>query len=738
MVARRVIIASQRVIKPKEDFTSGIATPGISPQILIQCLSSLPRPLYAAGIHKEAKETDVKKDKRGPRMPQTIRHMMKVKTKASGFPNVAKMSAAAREIYLAGGEAAHVEQYFKGFLNSDAVQKLERTKTALGAWKAGKKSESLQVFQEAFWDLHDRADFNDTSQRAEFFILHLRLGQIIQEAAAAHMKEEMDVLENFCDLAEVQKNRTLSYYYWLSLLMCGGERHGGKAADWYEKHPHVLSSLELEMVEFLKTYSKMDEKPKRALFKNMPVIFSLGNVETFLDHLIKDVPDLEEVYLTKFLTLKSLYLWRAGYFSKGLTSLAVVTEMLQKNMGNLEYRVQAGIPIVRAFMLISHQSVANDYSSALNFLDIVTEKLANDYDVPLFAYLYIYMLRQSGDKSLNVKAELLEKKYPAVELFKCQELEAKYNKESTLLRSLFSNRSRIIKRFLKELNVDAVSKVHRESRELLKKEETAEKVTEEDSSDVSPEIMLQTMEIKILECLKNETIQEAIEGVQVAFANDIELSADIVKEVIKRVIVMNDDQLMSKLKDCLPIQSELSDFLYETDVSYKLNVNYKNWEDGQYQESLQDIFNVYKSLLDEDYHITNLALHKTKTKLGMYLRLYLEESLQSRKESLTLPIIDSCGQILAKDFDDFSWLRLMWEALFFSSDFELQQKSDDLLTKFPSLPANLDVDAMLVRASKINDEQVYRRILEVCLQNELDHYEKTRAYEGLLVCQCKC
>lgn len=49
----------------------------------------------------------------------------------------------------------------------------------------------------------------------------------------------------------------------------------------------------------------------------------------------------------------------------------------------------------------------------------------------------------------------------------------------------------------------------------------------------------------------------------------------------------------------------------------------------------------------------------------------------------------------------------------------------------------LDPDHLLGRAHRSGNESVFRRLIEIALTHNLDDYEKTRFFEGLLVFQCK-
>ena len=60
--------------------------------------------------------------------------------------------------------------------------------------------------------------------------------------------------------------------------------------------------------------SQMEEKPSTVIYKGMPDVFVLGNVELFTNKLMDTLERyrLDEVTLSKIVAYKSLALWNAG------------------------------------------------------------------------------------------------------------------------------------------------------------------------------------------------------------------------------------------------------------------------------------------------------------------------------------------------------------------------------------------------------------------------------------------
>ena len=145
-------------------------------------------------------------------------------------------------------------------------------------------------------------------------------------------------------------------------------------------------------------------------------------------------------------------------------------------------------------------------------------------------------------------------------------------------------------------------------------------------------------------------------------------------------------------------------------------------------------------------------------------RLYLEETLlaselkdDSGMSKEVLRLVEQRGRIVAETHGDLTVLASCWETMFFSTRFELQQRAAAFLKENVKvghillnsvIPLNmespnlqivhsLDPDHLLGRAHRSRNESNFRRLIEIALTHDLDDYEKTRFFEGLLVFQCK-
>lgn len=103
-----------------------------------------------------------------------------------------------------------------------------------------------------------------------------------------------------------------------------------------------------------------------------------------------------------------------------------------------------------------------------------------------------------------------------------------------------------------------------------------------------------------------------------------------------------------------------------------------------------------------------------------------------------LDVVKTQGMNIMDCFQkDSSILVLYWEALFFSDKFRMQEMAETFLFEHPEVARNLDADHILSRASDVTDDRVFRQLIEICMRFDLDDYNKTRAFEGLLLHQCE-
>jgi hypothetical protein len=216
------------------------------------------------------------------------------------------------------------------------------------------------------------------------------------------------------------------------------------------------------------------------------------------------------------------------------------------------------------------------------------------------------------------------------------------------------------------------------------------------------------------------------------------MSEQVLKELVVAVLAMKGDSgLLSALKQALPVQSASADLVFQGEVDHRLRKNHEAWKRGDKSEAVGHVLDLHRGLHEEEFHLRGATLDALLAKIRNYLRLYLEETLAAGDEAEILPLVKREGLAIADLHADYSVLVLFWETLFFSSKFSTQQLSEEFFQEHPKVTRHIDVDRVLARANRQKDEGRFRKLVEISLQYDLEDYEKTRAFEGLLVYQCE-
>ena len=163
---------------------------------------------------------------------------------------------------------------------------------------------------------------------------------------------------------------------------------------------------------------------------------------------------------------------------------------------------------------------------------------------------------------------------------------------------------------------------------------------------------------------------------------------------------------MTILKTTAPLQSDLANKIYSYDCGKLLTHNYRTaWKKDRLAEATSNLLKVYESLLLDEHHLRFQDLDVLLKKVNNFLVLFLEESQVSEttcfpcertflneshlqameKESKVLETAERAGMKLAKTYEAYSVLVHMWESLFFSPKFTLNQQGENLVESLPQI-----------------------------------------------------
>ena len=134
------------------------------------------------------------------------------------------------------------------------------------------------------------------------------------------------------------------------------------------------------------------------------------------------------------------------------------------------------------------------------------------------------------------------------------------------------------------------------------------------------------------------------------------------------------------------------------------------------------------------------TLDDMQSKTKNYLRLYSEQSFLRKEPDCHQVVLEAMrlgGESISERYDDHSVSGIYWEALFFSGVFDLQQKAEAYVKSRPKMASGLDIDKLVARATRAGSVELLTSLMELTLQLDMEEYDKSRAFEGVIVKHCE-
>ncbi len=497
-------------------------------------------------------------------------------------------------------------------------------------------------------------------------------------------------------------HKELVYIQWLALTL---HRKAAMAEEVLKNNYESIANCLLgDLEEYAKDYSKQTTN-----LRGLPRVFNFGRIEAFVDVIINNFGQvLDDVTLHKILNVKSLCLWNNGQFADALTNMAVVLEFWIKNFEDVDRRVELGKSVVPTFSEMLSVVCDKKLDPAINFVDLICEKLSSRYQI----LPYLVTIHYSRNPELSDKCDAFQEKYPGIEHFKHHpKFEGALTKPS----------------MTKETKQFFVSEMLR-TIELPK--------TTSDQMYVSPKVLQDMTDVRVLELLSDGKFDEAIDMIVAEGHKGIMPSDQVVKAILDNV--GKDLDKIHSLRQALPPETESYDVVSNVEVGQRLmNVYKESWVKDRQEEAVNQLLDIFKSVIENDYPVSDDMFSDLVKKCLMYVRLFGEELLFKLDDETLFEAIVAKGKSFVKVHDNFELLGQCWETYFFSSEFKHQKKAEDMFDEIPNLPRYLDFDQLIGRAARFGDEAFFRKLLEIALKFDLDQYEKCRTLESLLVLQCK-
>ena len=158
---------------------------------------------------------------------------------------------------------------------------------------------------------------------------------------------------------------------------------------------------------------------------------------------------------------------------------------------------------------------------------------------------------------------------------------------------------------------------------------------------------------------------------------------------------------LARLEAALPEESEARGAAQESLVAAKLAQLHAVWAAGRQLEAWVRLVELYRGccLQAQEARLQPRAAQQVRARCRQYARLYIEEAVLRGQGDLRKPIQLGCHKV-ATDHGDPSLLLLLWEAYFFSGQFEQEEYAELVLDSVPDMADQLDIERVLERCHR--------------------------------------
>eukprot|EP00095_Tigriopus_kingsejongensis_P007695 maker-scaffold142_size315517-snap-gene-0.16 protein:Tk07695 transcript:maker-scaffold142_size315517-snap-gene-0.16-mRNA-1 annotation:"orotidine 5 -phosphate decarboxylase" len=451
------------------------------------------------------------------------------------------------------------------------------------------------------------------------------------------------------------------------------------------------------------------------------------------------------------LILMSLFNWSEGKYSESLALFATVSEALAKNFALKTWRVGLGVPILVALSRIMADVKQYKMEPAQTFLDTAAAQILQTTGNSIlwrFHWVFSDNPKAIKAKDRSIRAPILRPIKKVVDTPNFLFYESHYE-QLELSMSLSSNDE------FKQIKLGSLSSnlgktsvagdaldlnqlfLNRSTKTLKEPKETVLDVREKpEDIPLTPAVLREMSEIRILEALSKGLIQTGVNLTVEQLHEHQEISFEVLEKMLHLLHPERDFDLMKQLKEAAPMKSSVAELIYVRDVKDQTKWNLKRWKEGERKQAILANLRLYQMLLEEEYHLDFQALDKLLQQIRNYTRYFLEDTIHKHLSEELLDSIKQEGLSIGATFHDYSIAVLFWEGMFFSASFHQQKISEDFFMEHSSaIRKQFDIDHILGRGVRYQSEDIFRRILELTLKHDLGVYEKSKAFEALLVHQ---
>ena len=594
-----------------------------------------------------------------------------------------------------------------------------------------------------YLDLETVDNRRDASDILHYLLMTWRLGYVIEKLLQNpnDYQNEISILERLCKQHVSHSNSyTILYFYWVNLLSEGTLYSTRKASRMAKRYPEILSYFLSDIKNYI---DEMDINQVDSL--QLPKCFDVAQLLQKNHLLFLEIISNCDVDPMEFETNVALILWDEDMSDRTFFLLSKCFESFSRDTSIHRYSHR-----YHTHHKYSHKPLQTDMLSDSRVEDLVLcfsevvrdvveennekwhgriQDLLNKLNLnyPIFHYIYYLYLNESDAEGNKSRKNLLLQENRVI-----LDLENTSLRVEELVGIDGKQKRKHISEFLNE--VDYLSQGECTSNIKGKSDITEDSKSSIDSnSDRRKEIESEFQFLKLIDTSNYEgAINMLAEG---ALPSPIALD-----RLIKDAVNTSDKNLLKELRSVLPVKSQMSDYLYvEENTLWMIEID-ELWNKDKRNDALYRSLLRYEVLLEDEYSIQSVAFHKIKKNIRSYIREYAWSLLKDRKFEVghisNLNELKSFGVKLGDTYQDFSILAMYLESLYFSDQPLIRSKAEEMIYQYPSLPRSLDIDAVLDRATNVQNDKLFFIILQFCLRFDFDDFIKSRVIEKWIIYHC--
>ena len=655
-------------------------------------------------------------------VPSSISFLFKDETDGTivtTYPSLIRISSLVRKMNSINVDVDNFEDKLNSALklsSHDSKNYLLKWEIPREKYEKDKFNLPIECFEKlimSYIDLEKVQSKRDYSHILHYVLVTWRLGYTIEKMLNEPNKfqREISLTERLCKQLAIESSKyTILYFYWINLLAEGTLYCTRKASRIAKRYPEIINYFLADVRNYI---DEINDNQFEST--DLPKCFDVGRL------LLKTHIQFQEIFDCNIYNMildsnMALIYWHADLPEK---TFSLLSKCCQSFVSNEEQQI---LKSHREDLIICFSEVVADIVIENRETEHhhLTKLLDQDNISPIFHYIYYLYLDKSCALSDKSRKNVLLRDNPTMLKLQttCLDIDNLECADGIIKRKYIS-------RVLQEID--------------LMDESTTNKLdymndSTSTDSDLDDDLKIEHKFLELLESCNYEC------AINMLSENTIP-SENTLNRLIEDIVNTCDKNLLTKLRQALPIKTKMSDNLYLEENKIMMKEINTLWNVDKRIDALHHVLIRYELLLDDEYSIQSETFQFMKKELRAVLREFSWSLLEDRKIEVghisNIDVLKSFGIKLGEMYQDYSILCLYFETLYFSKEPHSHTRGEEIIHQYPFLPRCLDVDAIIRIAMNSHNDRLFFKVLQFCLRFDFDDYVKSKVMEKWILHHCE-